>query len=404
MALFGNITRRGLFRAGATGAATTIAVGLLSGCLHRGDETSDPVVVDERAQNNILDEDHGYTEVDLNLGELASWTLPVGTVLRPSSGVWIPALSAGSSAMPVVKATALSADTGTLVDVVTSMVMGTEPNMAIYDVRCSDQVYAWIEIDMLKRNWALYAQRFSDGAVSGQVSTLGEGDADWDPPLFAVTGDTVIWQVMPSISGTKTREFSYCYLWHMGDADAKAVVESPGRFAIPPSISENTVTLAPRVRADKGQFYGITAYSLSDDLATIVDQLVLPQSVRPFRATRMGERFAFSIEANYSSGGLLGRMGTYLGTGDGPFITLVREPSAQVAGTENVFIIKSRASYFVVDVDRQTYSILVASNRCVDYGEYPATEGLSSRFVTFATVKDSRTGYPSTVTVRSFAL
>ena len=162
--------------------------------------------------------------------------------------------------------------------------------------------------------------------------------------------------------------------------------------------------LFPRCGADEGVFYGITAYSLRDDLATMVDQLVLPQSVRPFRAVRMGDLFAFSIEANYSSGGLLGRMGTYLGTGDGPFTTLVREPSAQVAGKNGVYIIKSRASYFVIDVNRETYSILVATNRCVDYGEYPASEGTCSNFVTFATVKDAQTGYPSAVTVRSFAL
>ena len=161
---------------------------------------------------------------------------------------------------------------------------------------------------------------------------------------------------------------------------------------------------APRVRAEEGVFYGITAYSLSDDMATVVDQLVLPQTVRPFRAVRMGDRFAFSIEANYSSGGLLGQMGTYIGTGDGPFVTLVREPSAQVVGKDGVYVIKSRASYFVIDVDRETYSILSATNRCVDYGEYPAREGTSSSFVTFATVKDGETGYPSAVSVRDFAL
>ena len=404
MALFGNISRRGLFRAGAASAAAAAAVGLASGCKHRGDEVSDPVVVDERAATNILGEDTAYAEVDLMLAETASWTLPVGTVLRPAAGTWIPGLAAGSSANPVVKAVAFSSETGNLSDVVTGMVMGSEPNMAIYDVRCSDQVYAWVEIDMLKRNWALYAQSFADGVVSGTVSTLWEADAEWDPPRFAVTGDTVIWQVMPAISGTKTRESSFCYLWHNGGRDAQAVVESPGRFAAPPAVSDSTVTLAPRVRADEGVFYGITAYDLRDDMTTIVDQLVLPQSVRPFRAVRMGNRFAFSIEANYSSGGLLGQMGTYIGTGDGPFINLVREPLAQVAGKDGLFIIKARASYFVVDIDKQTYSILGATNRCVDYGEYPVRDGICSNFVTFATVKDVQTGYPSAVTVRSFAL
>lgn len=404
MALFGNITRRGLFRASTAGAAASVAIGVLAGCRHSKDDASDPVVVDEGSSTNILSEDSAYKEADLTLKESGTWSLPVGTILRQGEGTWLPALAAGASASPVVKACAFSTASGSLADVVTTLVMGNEPNISVYDVRCSDQVFAWIEMDMLKRSWKLYAQRFADGAVSGTVSTLWEGGADWDPPLFAVHGDAVIWQVMPAISGTKTRESSFCYLWHLGDSNAQAVVESPGRFAMPPAVSGNTITLAPRVRADKGVFYGITAYKLNDDLATVIDQLVLPQSVRPFRAVRMGSRFAFSIEANYSSGGLLGQMGTYIGTADGPFVTLVREPSAQVAGRKDLFIVKSRASYFVIDTDKETYSILSATNRCVDYGEYPASEGICSDFVTFATVKDGTTGYPSAVTVRSFAL
>lgn len=405
MAIFGNIiTRRGLLRAGATGAATVATVGLLSGCRHGREQASGPVVVDDDAARNILDEDRGYEEIDLALEETGSWSLPTGTVFRQADATWVPGLAAGASAFPVVKGVAFSTLSGELNDVVTSLVMGDEPNMVIYDVRCSDEVYVWVEMDMLKRSWALYAQRFSDGGVSGDISTLWKGNANWDPPLFAVSGNAVIWQVMPAISGDKTTEHSFCYLWHLGDRDAQAVVESPGRFATPPAVSGSTVTLAPRVRADEGVYYGITAYDLRDDLATEIDQLVLPQSVHPFRAVRMGDRFAFSIEANYSSGGLLGSMGTYVGSGDGPFITLAREPAAQVAGKADLLIIKSRASYFVVDTDHETYSILTASNRCLDYGEYPASEGVVSQFVTFATVKDAGTGYPSAVTVRAFAL
>lgn len=404
MGLFGNISRRGLFRASAATATGAVMVGVLAGCRHSGDEASDPVVVDERAANNILSEENGYTETDLTLQEKSSWQLPAGTVMRQAAGTWIPCLSAGSSAMPVVKATAFSTSTGSLVDVVTKMESGDGPNLTIYDVRCSDKVYAWVEMDMLTREWTLYAQRFDNGSVTGSVSTLWTADSEWDPPLFAVSESQVIWQVMPSISGSKTREHSFCYLWHLGDADALSVVDSPGRFAAPPAVSGKTITLAPRVRADEGVFYGITAYDLSDDMATVVDQLVLPQSVRPFRAVRMGKRFAFSIEANYSSGGLLGSMGTYIGAGDGPFITLVREPAAQVAGKDGLYIVKSRASYFVIDTEREAYSILGATNRCLDYGEYPASEGVCDNFVTFATVKDVDTGHPSAVNVRSFAL
>ena len=102
MAFFGNITRRGLFRASAATAATATAVGVLSGCLHRGDDVSDPVVVDESTADNILSEDSTYSEVDLRVSEKGNWSLPAGTILRQSSGTWVPALAEGSSAIPVL--------------------------------------------------------------------------------------------------------------------------------------------------------------------------------------------------------------------------------------------------------------------------------------------------------------
>jgi hypothetical protein len=362
------------------------------------------VVVDAAAAHDILSSDDGYKEVELPLEEQHRWTLPLGTVLRPAQGIWVPALTPGSTALPALKASTLNTETGVFRDLLTTLMMGDDPNTCLYDIRCSDKVFAWIEMDFLKRSWTLFAQEFAEGDPWGTAVKLWEGNRDWDPPHFVVAGNAVVWQVMPSLSGAKTTELSHCYLWRLGQADAQAVVKSPGRFAAPPAVSAGTITLCPRVKADKGIFYGITAYDLSDDMATIVDQLVMPQSVRPFRAVRMGERFAFSVEANSSTGGLLGSMGTYFGTGTGPFITLAREPAAQIAGTGERCIVKCRASYFVIDVEREEFSILPATNRCVDYGEFPASEGETSQFVTFATVKDEEAGYPSAVIARSFDL
>ena len=165
------------------------------------------------------------------------------------------------------------------------------------------------------------------------------------------------------------------------------------------------MTLTPRVKtSESGRYYGITAYSLSDKLATVKAQLVLPQSVAPMNAVMMGDKFAFAIEANYGSGGLLGNMGTYIGNGDDPFVVLPREPAAEVAGKDGVYLIKTRASHLIVDTNAQTYATLSAPNRSLDYGDYPASVGTTSTFVTFATVKDEGTGYPSAVSVRAWSL
>lgn len=403
-----SISRRGFLRAGAATGAALAAVSVLAGCTHpENDQVTAPTVVDDASADYVLDPQTGegrYAYVALPVGQSAEWDIALGNVLHPAEGTWIPVTTAGSSASPMVKGSALSTSDGALVEVVSAPVSREATNVAVYDVRCSDSAYAWVELNLLTHAWSLYAARFANGQLVGAPSTLWEADDQWDPPLFAVSGSRVLWQVAPALSGGKTTEKSYCYLWKVGDANARAVVESPGRFATEPAVSGDTVTLAPRVNASQGTYYGITAYSLSDDLETQVDRLVLPQGVRPMNAVRIADKFAFSVEANYSSGGLLGQMGTYIGAGEGPFTVLSREPAAAVAGREGFYLVRASSSYFAVNTADKTYSILAAANRCIDYGEFPARVGECSSFVTFSTVKAQDTGYPSSVAVRSFDL
>lgn len=396
------ITRRGFLRATAATGATVAAVGVLAGCANNGENvTPEPTVVDEDSATSVTE---SYAYVDPTMEASNTWMLPLGNVLHPGEGTWIPVTTAGASANPMVKGSALSLATGVLTEVVPTTVADSVTRV-IYDARCSDQVYAWVELDLVTRDWALYASPFSEGALTGDTKKLWEASSDYDPAPLACSGSKVFWQVQPSTRGSKTTEHSFCYLWKSGDSDAQAVLESPGRFATKPSVSGSNLILAPRVRADEGTYYGITAYSMGDDLSTITDQLVMPQGVRPMCATRVGDRFVVSVEASYSTGGLLGQMGTYIGHSSGDdFVCLSREPSAVAAGKDGTFIVKSRSSYFVIDLDAQTYTGLSSYDRSLDYGEYPAREGDCSTFVTFASVKDATTGYPASVAVRTFKL
>ena len=402
-----NLTRRGFFRSTAAAGAAAAAVHVLAGCSHPAEETipSDPVVVEEDSATTVLGEDGAYEYIEREFEVKGEWELPLGNVLHEGEGTWLPVTTAGASAMPMVKCSAFSLASGDLTEVVAEPITPNSPNVVIYDARCSDSAYAWVELDTLTKSWSLYAASFANGTLSGSPNTLWQGDANWDPPRFAVTGNKVIWQVMPSLNGDKTSEMSHCYLWKTGASSATDVVESLGRFATAPSVSGNTVTLAPRVRNEEGTYYGITAYSLADDLATIVDRLVMPENVRPFHAVRMGDVFALSVEASYGYGGLLGSMGTYIGTADGDFASVPLEPFANIAGSKDgLFVVKSRASYYVVDTKNKGYTFLGAADRCVDYGEYPARVGETDTFVSFATIKSADTGYPASVLVRAFAL
>ena len=401
-----NLTRRELFRTAVATGSAAAAVSILSGCTNPAEPTipSDPVVVEEDSATTVLGDDGEYQYLERDFVEQARYELPLGNVLHEGEGNWLPVTTAGASAIPMVKGSALSLASGDLTEVVPEPLTSASPNTVIFDARCSDSAYAWVELDTLTREWSLYAARFADGQLAAAPNTLWQADANWDPPRFAVTGTKVIWQVMPALSGSKTSEMSHCYLWEVGSSSATDVVESLGRFATAPSVSGNTVTLAPRVRNEEGTYYGITAYSLSDNLQTVIDRLVMPENVRPFHAVRMGDVFALSVEASYGYGGLLGSMGTYIGTADGDFASVPLEPFANVAGKDGLFVVKSRASYYVVDTKKRGYTFLGAADRCVDYGEYPARVGQTDTFVTFSTIKDADTGYPSQVLVRAFAL
>ena len=221
--------------------------------------------------------------------------------------------------------------------------------------------------------------------------------------MFSPYGSQVVWLKMPSTTGNKTSSSSHCYIWSMADGSKTNVYTSPGRFATHPRVSDGTLTIVPRVKEDEGTYYGMTALDLADSNFRQLDQLVLPASVRPFEAVYLNETFAFSIEATYSDSGMLGKMGTFIGREGGPFVYVSREPAAVACGKGARYFVKTRSSTCVIDTDAQTYGVISCPDRSLDYGDYPASEGLTDNLVTYATIKDSQ-GIPESVTARVFTL
>ena len=401
------VTRRS-FALGAAAAAGAVGVGALvvrNLTLKRdkaaSEDPSAPLVVDSGDATNITEE---FEQVeDLRLVERASWTLPLGSILNAAEGTWLPVVQPGADSSSITAAGAFNISTGENPLVVPTPINNT-PATLVLDARCSDSVYAWSEIDLSTRAWTLYGSAFANGQLSGSATALWSADANWDPPFFCCTGNQVLWQVQPSLTGDKTQENSHLYRWQLGSSSADILMESPGRFACEPSVSKDCVTVVPRVAGKTASaYYGITALSKTDPTQQI-DQLVMPATVRPFRATRIGDQFAFAVEATYGSGGLLANMGYYLGTSSSHITWLSREPAAGIWGRDGVYAFKSLSSYIVYDEPAGTFSVLLAADRAVDYGEYPAATGDTDSFVTYSTVKDSTTGYPTGVYVRAYDL
>lgn len=394
------VSRRTLFKGGAAATAALTVISLV-GCDSDGEGSAvsgEPqVITDDSKIINIIDD---FENVDNTLTPQLSLDVPLGTVPFHCEGAWAALLEAPASARAINTLGIISLASGSRATLVPEPIKGK--TYGFHDVRCSEQVYAWIEMDYATGDWVLLAQELENGVLVGEPVELDDGTTDWEPARFTVTGNSVIWQKMPFASGAKRAEYSHCYLWSVGFPKGKDLYESPGRFATWPRVSDGYLTIAPRVNASEGTFYGLTALDLQNN-NKVAAQLVMPETVSPFEAVYMGSSFAFSVEANYGYGGGLGNMGTFIGNAGGPFTYLSREPLACVAGNGTRYLIKAQSSHFVVDTEAQTYAVLAAPDKSLDFGDYPASEGTTDRFLTYATVRGDD-GLPAAVQLRVFSL
>lgn len=399
-------TRRTFLKIAATATVASVTISTAS-CKNPATTQNDDTPVQDAQADYVIDpktNESNYSAQDFSLSQAGAWEFGIGASFFASDGRYIAALTPTTTANPMVKASVLSLDSGVLTDTLKETYTKDAPNRVIYDVRTSATLFSWLEYDIIDGSWSLYAQAMEKAKLYGQVMELMRANSDYMPAQFVVSGNHVIWQLCPNPKGSKKTQHSYCYVWKLGDEQANQVVESNGHFGCTPSVSKGMVVVVPRVSSKKSQNYCIRAYPLQDGFETIADKLVLPAGVAPLDAQYINKNFAFSIAANYQSGGLLGQMGSYIGTANAGFCTLAREPSAPIAGRGNIFVVRSRASYFVINVAEKSYSILTAQNRSMDYGEYPACAGEVDTFVSYATIKDASNGYPKNIGVRAFTL
>ncbi|MGN8936546.1 hypothetical protein ACTNA3_07165 [Collinsella sp. HCP28S3_E5] len=385
------------------GGAAASAATLLAGCSKKtgtsDDAAGEPQVIKDDSKIVSITEE--YEAVDIDLKPTASWTLPLGTLLCYCDGGYAAAMMAPASALHANTLGVFNMGDGSLTTLIDDPVEGS--GYAFYDVRATDSVFAWVEMNYANSSWKLYAQTLSGAALTGNAVELDRGGEDYDPPLFTAFDSSVIWYKMPSTGGNKSGSDSYCYRRSLDESKAEAIWKSTGRFASAPRVSDGILTISPRVRNDEGVYYGMTAIDLTDGNNTKRAQLVLPSSVSPFEAVYMGDTFVFSIEATYAGVGGLGNMGTYIGNEGGPYQFLSREPLACAAGRKGKYLVKVQASHFLIDTSAKTYGSLLSPDRALEYGDYPATAGKSNTFLTYATVRNSQ-GIPETVTARLFSL
>ena len=141
------------------------------------------------------------------------WDLPLGTVPFHCEGSWAALLEAPASARTINTLGIISLASGNTSTLVSEPIVGK--THAFHDVRCSEQVYAWVEMDYAAGAWVLIAQALENGVLVGDPVELDKGDVDWEPARFTATGSSVIWQKMPFATGAKARSspIATCGTW-----------------------------------------------------------------------------------------------------------------------------------------------------------------------------------------------
>lgn len=160
-------------------------------------------------------------------------TLPLGTLLYYCDGDYAAAMMAPASALHANTLGVLNLGDGSLTTLIEDPVEGT--GYAFYDVRAGDGVFAWVEMNFANSSWKLYAQNLSGASLVGDVVELDRGGKDYDPPLFTAFGSMVVWYKMPSASGNKTSNDSFCYCRSVDESKAETILEIDGSLCIRPA-------------------------------------------------------------------------------------------------------------------------------------------------------------------------
>lgn len=389
------LTRRNfLYGALGLGAFAVVAGGVGAGVSllsSRGDD--EDVSVLEVPESAVVDSSKELQEIE-NVAEcvslVGSFKLPYGTLVWSNSDAMAACLlPTEDSSTPLTKVALLSFDTGEY-PVVLEHAVGEEAGYDIYDVRANEQGLIWTEANIFDNVWRIFAAPFSDGSL-GEPIMIDEGDAEWETPTLAASGNSAFWQVLPNLSGSHTTSDSLLKRVRFGSADTEEVYASTGRMCTPPYALSNGIVITPRTNTS-GIHHQLTL--LDADSCKVLDKLVLPASMKPLEAGYGSTGFTFSFEGTYSYGGGIKSMGTYAPTTSPTpeqydalsWLHWNRAPTAAPAWLGKYFMVKSSTSVCGVDLSSNSYFSIDVENGSDKYGDYLATTGIQERIVTYANI------------------
>ncbi|MBP5313878.1 MAG: Tat pathway signal protein, partial [Eggerthellaceae bacterium] len=274
--------------------------------------------------------------------------------------------------------------------------VGEAAGYEIYDVRANSNGIIWTESNILNENWRVYCAVYNSlQETISNPKLLDEGNADWEVPFIAAIGDYAYWQLRPKVSGNASFDNSLLKRAIFRDVgltpNVQIVLQSAGRFATAPYPLADALVVTPRAALDTVN-YQLTY--LDGRSASVMDTMVLPNSMRPFEAGYGKTGFMFSFDAIYNYGRGLAGLGTYIpedavrsgNYSEAPWFRFGRVPSAAPCWCGNTLVVKSVTNIACISLTKRNYCVLDIPSGTDDYGEYVASTGMGSSLVTFAQV------------------
>lgn len=364
--------------------------------------------------------------------------LPYGTIIWANDDKLAACLLPCNTSNPLTKIGLLSLTKGDLFTVRESAVSEND-GFHIYDVRANSNGAIWVEANVLDNKWRLYAAKvLSGGKKLGTPHLVEEGDGEWEMPSLAVSGNYGFWQLTPSPNASTEDPTSMLMRVGFGEGQesVKCVYEAPGRMACAPTPSENGIAIAPKACLEKesGTYYQLTYIDAESGM--VESALALPASMKPNYIAYGSTGFSFAFNSIYDYGEGISNLGTYVSTGEsapiyaisefkndtdgatgnpdgsagnaavgesgsdasagesaiaageafGEWFRFPRSPFMAPAWLKNWFIVKSTSVVAGVDLTRRRYFSIEPEYALQGYGEYLASEGPTSKIVTYANI------------------
>lgn len=319
----------------------------------------------------------------------AQFQLPYGSLIWNNNESFAACLLPTETAHPLTQAGVVYLGSGTH-SVLLETAVEHEQGYDIYDVRLNDHGIIWTEANVLSEIWSVYCAVF-DGSTIGEPFKVAEGDAEWETPTIATVGSYAYWQILPVATGAHSSENSTVHRVGFGKTNIEEVYASQGRMCTPIYPLADSLVITPRTATDSVH-HQLTL--LDGESAEVKDTLVLPQSMKPLEAGYGKTGFNFAFDGIYNYGDGIANLGTYTPAskhgaydyGNKTWFRFERVPSAGPAWCNDLFIVKSTRSVCGVNLENKTYFALDYESGSDSYGDYLATTGSGSNFVSYTNI------------------